>query len=548
MVELFNKYLSQIRKKLKRQSVPKEFIDEFLVNMGDQLYSMLEELESREPELDRSDATVSVLSSCEPVDIVVTRVVEQYHSKAAVPKIDSDESLEHMKFLIPLESRLVSFTKSINNRISQIHQGWKKRTSHQESVVVTSFLYAILWFGCIGLISLIGFFISPINIVTTFPDNLSYLVVGEITDGFWNNPSVTGIEVTPILPVIQSILIVILTIYLVGNIGWKYPTKYSLVVTGIFSLILSLIMVFLAQSSRLLPIVNSVSYGSAWTSFTPDWYFGTGITILDYAVYFVVLVYMSLIPNIIFPFLGIVLLSGILKSIKTREFKKPLVFSSGRAVAKLIIAMLCISAAFFLPIHHVGFHDNKEIPIPDSSVPLIYKFDLNWYDTYQSINGSQDHTTLLSQFGNLEFDLFAIYNLTNLQNLPSIDVTGSLNVLYDSEESTSSLQSFGLLGLLYLPNNGDSGGWENLVGDEINSSYPFNDFAPSANVTDNTLMWIVNGEETNVSVNTIIYSANSNNSEYIFHFDAVHGWLMKAELKLDAVSWTQELELRTLTI
>jgi PadR family transcriptional regulator, regulatory protein PadR len=125
MVEVFDKYLSQIRKKPKMQSVKKEFIDEFLENLSDQLYSMLDELMTQEPELDESDAIVSVLSSCESVDVVVTQVVTQYHSNEGVPDIGSTDALERLSFLTPIESKLVVFSRRINSRIDLINRNYQ---------------------------------------------------------------------------------------------------------------------------------------------------------------------------------------------------------------------------------------------------------------------------------------------------------------------------------------------------------------------------------------------------------------------------------------
>ena len=126
MVELFDNYLSRIQKELRQQSVAEGFIDEFLENMGDQLYSMLDELMNQEPELDRSEAIVSVLSSCEPVDVVVGQVTDQYHSKGGVPRLDSDDFQEHLKFLAPVESRLVSLSRRINYGLDSMNHKYQK--------------------------------------------------------------------------------------------------------------------------------------------------------------------------------------------------------------------------------------------------------------------------------------------------------------------------------------------------------------------------------------------------------------------------------------
>ncbi|MGY5873928.1 MAG: hypothetical protein RTV72_16900, partial [Candidatus Thorarchaeota archaeon] len=321
MVELFDNYLSQIQKKLRQQSVAEGFIDEFLENMGDQLYSMLDELMNQEPELDRSEAIVSVLSSCEPVDVVVGQVTDQYHSKGGVPRLDSDDFQEHLKFLAPVESRLVSLSRRINYGLDSMnhkYQKWHNWYSIQSSPSLTAFVYLAVWFGSLGILLLISSMTPPLNLVTVYPDNLTFLHFGDVSNVFVSYPLATSIEVSSVRILLQSVLVMLFTVYLIGRIGWKYPVKYSIVVMGIFSLFLTLILVIMNQSVRLSPVLYQVSFGDEWTFFTSDWYYGEAITYPAYTTYFIVSVYMRLLPYVLFPSLGFVLLSNTIKSLKDR--------------------------------------------------------------------------------------------------------------------------------------------------------------------------------------------------------------------------------------
>ena len=51
MTELIKKYLNQIEEKLKDNSIPSEYIEEFIDNLADQLATMLEETQEKEPTL-----------------------------------------------------------------------------------------------------------------------------------------------------------------------------------------------------------------------------------------------------------------------------------------------------------------------------------------------------------------------------------------------------------------------------------------------------------------------------------------------------------------
>ena len=550
MVELFEKYLSQIGKKLKRQSVAKDFIDEFLENMSDQLYSMLEELMIQEPELDRSDAIISVISSCDSVDDVVSQVVEQYRSKEGVPRIDSIDSLERLKFLTPVESRLVSLSRRINtglNSLNQMYLKWSSWYSQHERASLTAITYLAAYAGLICLLILVNILV-PLNYVTVFPENISFFHIGDAIDVSGRFPTATSYQVTPVLPIVLSLFSTLVTFYIIGRIAWRYPIKNAAATIVVFSLSISLASVILSQLNRLGPIISQVAYDATWTAFTGDWYSVTPITVPDYVTFFNASVYLGSIPYVLLPSLGIGLLSNALKKLVNKELKKPFVFSSFRIIAQLLVAMLFISSLVVFSSSPGRFHESADIPLPDQDIPLIYVFDLNWNSVYTSINGSQEYTTVLPQFGNLGFDLYGLYHLVNLQNTTGLHSSGNLSILYDREESFSSLNQFNLLGLLYLPDIEADGGWQSLVGNEINSSYPFNGFTPSVGMTQNTLSWHVNGEDVDISVNTIVYSSNTNDSEYIFQFDSNHGWLMKAQLTLDSGSWAQGLELDTLTI
>ena len=87
MASVIDKYLDQIRKYLRKNSIEKAYIDEFVENLSTQLYTQLEEFRAQNSDLSLEDAEIHVLTNCEPVKIVVHRVVTEL--KSDEPRVTS---------------------------------------------------------------------------------------------------------------------------------------------------------------------------------------------------------------------------------------------------------------------------------------------------------------------------------------------------------------------------------------------------------------------------------------------------------------------------
>lgn len=547
MVEIFDKYLNQISKKLKK-SVSSEFREEFLDNLEDQLYSMLSEVKLQEPEISDLDAEVSVLSNCESVDLVVSRVIMQFRSKDIVPDIDSEDFAEELKFLKPIESGLLFTARKLDNGIKNVSKLFKKLKAwyiRNENPILTAFCYLLILVSTIAILSLVFVLLPPLYQITTYPNNKTTYHFFDVPDSIWNNPEITSLSVTPVSQFVLTILLWIAAAMIILHISWNKKTDYALK-TGIFiSLILIMIDTIVLREGRLIPI-KSRDISQPWLTLTQDWYRAFIPTFSEYISHFVNVTFLNTYI-LIFSFIFFLILIGSLlkKMIKERTFSRPLVFSVSRQGIKVILILICFGLMTIIPSRY-SLYDipiKEDIPIPNTEMSLIYKFNIDWEEGYLG-----DYSTQIPEFGNIRFQMYEFYNLTQNTQEISLFKTGKLELLMQKDLSESSKFAFPLLGILYLPSIIENRPWEDLIGHEINESYPFTGFHPNANHQVSFINWIINGKETDFPVNTISYNSTANQSSYIFSFDRTHGWLMQASLIRFNDDWTQGLELDTLTI
>lgn len=527
MAEIFDKYLNQISKKLEK-SVSSEFREEFLDNLEDQLYSMLSEVKLQEPEISDLDAEVSVLSNCESVDLVVSRVIKQFRSEDIVPDIESEDFAEELKFLKPIESGLLFTARKLDNGMKNVSKLFKKLKAwyiRNENPILTAFCYLLILVSTIAILSLVFVLLPPLFQITTYP----------------------SLSVTPVSQFVLTILIWIAAAMIIMYISWNKQTDYALK-TGIFiSLILIMIDTIVLREGRLIPI-KSRDISQPFQTLTLDWYRAYIPTFSEYISHFVNVTFLNTYI-LIFSFIFFLILIGSLlkKMIKERTFSRPLVFSVSRQGIKVILILICFGLMTIIPLRY-SLYDipiKEDIPIPNTEMSLIYKFDIDWEDGYLG-----DYSTQIPEFGNIRFQKYEFYNLSQITQEISLFKTGKLELLMQDDDikTESSKFAFPLLGILYLPSIIENRLWEDLIGHEINDSYPFTGFHPNAFPQVSSIKWIINGKETDFPVNTISYNSSTNQSSYIFSFDRTHGWLMQASLIRLNDDWTQGLELDTLTI
>ena len=556
MAQLIQKYISQIRKKLCKRNIPLPFIEEFIDNLEEQLLSMLEELLLQEPSLSSDDAQISVLSSCEPVNTVVERVVHEYQSKDIIPSLESKELPSELRFLDPLESFLQSASRQLDRFLSRIvffTQLFKTWYLQNGNPVLTSFLYFALIVGSISLMQILFLILPTFYQVTVFPSNDTYYLLGgqdySIPSYITQDVTITGLSVTPISIYVQAILIIIVFILSIMYLGWSRPIRQSVLTGFLVTLIITISTAFLSLNYRLDDITqNSIEHG--WTSFTPDWYYTYIPSLAEYTNFFfqsVVIHGFLLISTTIF---SLVLLGSFLNTLKTKNFPKPLTVSITKSLLMLFLILICIGSSLVIPQTSPELRgEDIDYLLPGMEFPVFYSFSVR-PEGVTSLQHEQNHNISFPEFGDMSFIWNGIFQLQiNISALSPLNLQsrGELTVLWD-EEAIPSQALFDVFGLFYLPNQDAGRTWTDLVENDLNSSTPLKGFSPYANTTSDILNWLVNRKYRSISVNTVTYHSQTNQSVYNFSFDPTTGFLLKATLVRKDSNWVSGYDTKILEI
>ncbi|UCG00639.1 MAG: hypothetical protein JSW11_13595 [Candidatus Heimdallarchaeota archaeon] len=550
MAKLIEKYLNQIGEKLKDKSIPAEYIEEFIDNLADQLATMLDEVQEKEPTLSLEDAEVGVLTQSEPVDQVVGQVIKELKTD------DHWIPVEHItkaKFLQPFETITLSLLNRLDRALIYCEKHVRRFSKwyfKHENPVFTSFTFFITIILLTAAVGIIFTFFPSVYQTTTLPDNKTYYTLNR---PFEPPGSYVEIISTEISSIFQMVIIIILSIGAIGYIGWRHSYRYTLMSGALLSLLIGLLWMFMTQDTRLLTISNRIIKEGHW-SFTSDWVRAAPPTLGNFSIFVLNFIFSYWFYYIIF----IVLVVSIGFLIKTIIRKNKIIHSRPRHLNTLLtIGLLlgCLVIVFSIPTppRPPRMLLYTDAPIPPTNEPIIFEFDIDWTAVYQSRGLSEEYFTRLKEFGDLGFYFYEFFNLSlsevNLEN-PDLRSEGSFTPILTEEEepSISSQRPFALLGLLYHPNHYNGLSFQEIITTHLNDSYPFRGFTPSIDNTIKTIEWHVNGTEHNLTVNTIKYSSTTNGSEYIFSFDRATGWLMKAELTKSNDTWVTGLELETLTI
>lgn len=548
MVRFFDIYLSQIRKKLQQKAISAEETEEFIDNLEDQLYSMLEEIQGKEFDLTQSEAEVAVLTQCEPVEIVVHRVVEQLNSDLSYTDLKTDQ-LPRLTFLQPVESTLIFLATKFNQILTFVDKRavkikhWYLRNENPLLTMCYYFLLIIL--SIIG-IQIIFSILPPIYRVTTYPDKKTGIYFFNIPASISDNPQITYFSSTLISQALAIFTILILVSILVVRIGWKYDTSYAIKTGTLLAfLLVGVIMILQTGEGRLYFVLYRINDGN-YNMFTQDWSWGYPPTLNDYMFDFVTRFGNLYLIPISFSCFALILFGSILKNVRKRNFPRPLTFTGIRYGVKIVLMSSALVFALSSPFYYTEF-PRTDLPLPSIEIPLIYNFSVD-RSQYSTLNLSKEYSTTLPDFGYVKFQLSQFYNLSVETFEPNLHISGQLSPVGNTERTTASHYAFPLLGTLYLPNRSGERSWQEFIGFEINSTYPFQGFVPSIDTTRTSLKWLANRKETMISINTIRYSSTANDTEYIFSFDPTTGWLMKATLKKYNTSWIDELDIDTLSI
>ena len=553
MVNVIDKYLDQIKKYLRKNSIETAYIDEFVENLSTQLYTQLEEIRAQNSDLSLEDAEINVLTNCEPVKIVVQRVVTELRSDEPRVKIDH---FTDISMLQPVEEIILDVLKQFD--IGLILIGKKIRSLRDwylrnENPLLTSFFYLLVIVCSFLSVMIISFVLPQVIYVTTYPDNRSYIFLYDIPSHISNNPEITGYINTPLSSFISVLIASLIVFALVTHIGWKYSTTYAMK-TGVFLIIYPIFLWILNLSGYRFLIENRTIDMHWGISTSSDWIRTQKPSIQHYLDFLLKEMLSLYLYTIIFILIFFLLGSFLRTIIKERP-----ILNNKRRLLKigtiLPLILICISMIPIIQQVDTQFTEQSNAPIPSySDQPMLYQFEIDWRAVTSSRNFSENYLTILPQFGGISFYFNELYNVTfpNNQNTPVLDLTTRANlsqVLEDSMEPSSPSQNlFPLFGLLYLPSQIQNQDWTDLVASHFNSSYPFNGYLPTVNSELTTIDWNVNNSEIALQVNTLEYISQTNTSKFTFSFDTITGWLMYASLTLDNQSWVSGWDLGTLTI
>ena len=553
MVSIINKYLDQIKKNLKKNSIDKDYIDEFTENLCNQLEIQLEELQAQSVDLSLEEAEIQVLTRCEPVEIVVQRVVAEL--RAHEPRVKIDYFTE-VSVLQPFEQVIITIMKQLDKGLYFIGKkirSLKEWYLRNENPLLTSVFYLFL-ISCsiIGILILL-LILPSIIYATTFPDNKSYIFLHDVPQHIWSNPEITSISVTPLTIIVSNLILLMTVFVLIAHLGWKYSTAYSIKTGGFFCVFIILLWSPTITNYRWL--IKNRTADLAWGIMTtPDWVRTQKISVQHYFNFlvneFVNLLVLGVSTILIFLLLGSIL-RKLVKERPSLQFKQNILGMS----VKIVLIIIFMSTVSIISQENYSYLGARNAPLPSySEQPVLYRFDIDWSAVSSSRDSSGFYLTSLPQFGGISFYFDELFNVTLLNNHNTDDLYLSTKcslspLINNSDEPSSSSQApFLPFGLLYLPSRIENLNWQELVASHLNSSYPFPGYTPNTSSELKYIDWHANNSEITLKVHTLVFYSLTNNSKFEFSFDTGTGWLIYANLTLDNQSWVSGWDLKTLTI
>ncbi|MHA1974504.1 MAG: hypothetical protein ACTSW1_16010 [Candidatus Hodarchaeales archaeon] len=542
MADIIDNYIQQISKNLRINKIDEKYIEEFIDNLRAQLYAQIEEIQKYKPVLDEKEAEIQVLTKCEPVETVVNRVIKELLPEQPKVRIENFSETRYLKFferimillLVKIDTIIFNFKKA---------KRWYWRN---ENPAMTGLLYFGLMVTVITVSHIINLIFPSLYYITVYPSNKTFFSFSDSPAIPFEDSGIIGMSVSNVSSLVLSILAGLTILGLFIHLGWKYyglySSTYAIKASILVSALICTTWYFLTGDYSRSYIRFRTFNHSSGISYTQDWVAAQSPTLdqyLEYQTRLLLSIAFTFIPVII-----LVVLIGIWMKIMKTNIDK---VEKRKKVLKYIfpsILVLLIIAITPTMVIDPGF-PRANIPIPsESDGSIYYEFNIDWSSKYQSRNFSESYQTTLAIFGNTSFYFNELYNVSLTEDL-SLKTTAELTPTFSKEEeqSSPSKNPFPILGLLYLPNQGLT----DIIGNKINSSYPFQGYNPS--IVDGSIKWLTDGNWVNLTVNTLVYASSSNNSVFTFNFDKSTGWLLKATLELDDnETWVTGFDLNELVI
>ncbi|MFX1254624.1 MAG: hypothetical protein ACFFCZ_23635 [Promethearchaeota archaeon] len=535
-------YLTKLRKKMIQLGLPSKVVEEFFDNYGDQLQSMVENL-IEEKTLSVEEAEQEVLKQCKPDGVIIQQVIEELELPQ---RLVTDRSFFQFTFLQTIDRLLVDVSKTVKIVYREILTYYNEYRS--------PFLTAILGFLVIFVPLFLFLLFIQVPLGSPFYGPISYTLIITI----------------PLSALVMT------------YVGWKYGSSYGIKTAGYLGLLRILLFTIIERQRRLGWIIQySLPIKYTWSA-SQDWYFVFPPTFENYIFDFIDLIFIQELLVYLAFFIVFALIGAGLYHVKSRGLKLSSIHKKYLFLANcglLLVSLIFVNAIWFsaisweqlnylkpsIPIRPSPFNLNEFSEQPTPSMPLpdhpssIYEFSLPI--SYNSLKPPlSQYRTVISEFGNIDFNFREFYRL-NLQpgGEDNLVEKGTLTPLYfdlpfveaenDFETTaTASESNFSLLGAFYLPNSVNGHSWQELIGQEINSSFPFNGFTPVPDTEITTLEWHLRGKMIDLPVNTIQYRSITNNSIYTLSFDKETGWLMKGTFYKSVGSWVEGFSAKTLKI
>ncbi|MFX0062870.1 MAG: hypothetical protein ACFFC7_11880 [Candidatus Hermodarchaeota archaeon] len=534
-------YLTRLRKKMIQRGLPSKVVEEFFDNYADQLQSMVENL-IEERILSVEEAEQEVLKQCESDEVIIQQVMEELELPQ---RLGTNQSFFQFTFLQTIDHLLVDVFKPVKIAYKEILTYYNEHRS--------PLLTAILGF--------LAIFVPLFLFLVFFPPLY--------------NPSYGPLSYTLIITIPLSALVM-------TYVGWKYGSSYGIKTAGYLSLLRILLFTIVERPRRLGWIIQyslPIKYG--WSA-SQDWYFVFPPTFENYIFDFIDLIFIQELLVYLAFFIVFALIGAGLYHVKSRGLRLSSIHKKYLFLANcglLLICLIFVNAIWFspisweqlnylkpsIPMRPSPFNLNEFSEQPTPSMPLpdhpssIYEFSLPI--SYNSLKPPlSQYRTVIPEFGNIDFNFREFYRL-NLQpgGEDNLAEKGTLSPLYfdfpfaeaesDFETTaTASESNFSLLGTFYLPNSVNGRSWQELIGQEINSSFPFNGFTPVPDTETTALEWRLKAKMIDLPVNTIQYRSLTNNSVYTLFFDKETGWLMNGTFYKSTGSWIDDFSAKTLKI
>jgi hypothetical protein len=288
-------------------------------------------------------------------------------------------------------------------------------------------------------------------------------------------------------------------------------------------------LAILGQEVRIEILKNRLLENSL--SLTQDWY-GIPLPSIDSQILkYLQQTLVRTFSPIFFPSIPSVLLGALLKHIHIYR-RRLFSFDKKRIpLFKSLLFIFCIMLAQTIPtiqLKEIIPTRQEPLPIPTyEDCSLIYSFEFE---------PRSDDRVFLEEFGNISvLGSGEEFNVTVIEPVDddAFFFNGRLTLLradvgWEIDErirGTGSQFDMPLLGTLFLPDS-----WPDIVGQEINTSYPFKGYNATIDTEQRAIPWEINNNETEIAVNTIKYHSLTNNSVFTFFFEKTTGWLLQAEL------------------